>query len=44
MNVEGGSLDRSAIRVTVAGSTVNVPTPLAENIWGRSHKKPKTLS
>lgn len=44
MNVEGFSLDRSAIRVTVAGSTVNVPTQLAENIWVRSHKKPKTLS
>ena len=35
MTVEGFSLDRSAIRVTVAGRTIEVPTPLAENIWGR---------
>ena len=33
--VEGFSLDRSAIRVTVAGRTFEVPTPLAENIWVR---------
>ena len=35
MTVEGFSLDRSAIRVTVAGRTIEVPTPLAENIWVR---------
>ena len=33
--VEGFSLDRSAIRVTAGGKTVEVPTPLAENIWVR---------
>ena len=44
MTVEGFSLDRSAIRVTVAGGTFHVPTSLAENIWVRSRKKPKTLS
>jgi len=33
--VEGFSLDRSAIRVTAGGKTVEVPTPLAENIWCR---------
>ena len=35
VTVEGFSLDRSAIRVTVSGSTIEVPTPLAENIWVR---------
>jgi len=44
MNVEGFSLDRSAVRVTVAGGTFNVPTSLAENIWVRPRKKPKPLS
>ena len=44
MTVEGFSLDQSAIRVTVAGGTFHVPTSLAENIWVRSRKKPKTLS
>ncbi|MBQ7731738.1 MAG: metal-dependent transcriptional regulator [Lentisphaeria bacterium] len=44
MTVEGFSLDRSAVRVTVSGGTFDVPTSLAENIWVRSRKKPKTLS
>ena len=44
MTVEGFSLDRSTVRVTVSGNTFDVPTSLAENIWVRSHKKPKTLS
>lgn len=44
MTVEGFSLDRSTIRVTVSGGTFEVPTSLAENIWVRSRKKPKTLS
>ena len=35
VTVEGFSLDRSAIRVTVVGRTIEVPTPLAENIWVR---------
>ena len=33
--VEGFSLDRSAVRVTVGGRTLEVPTSLAENIWIR---------
>ena len=44
MTVEGFSLDRSAVRVTVSGGTFDVPTSLAENIWVRSRKKPKTTS
>ena len=44
MTVEGFSLDRSTIRVTVSGSTFNVSTALAENIWVRSRKKPKSMS
>ena len=44
MTVEGFSLDRSAVRVTVSGSTFDVPASLAENIWVRSRKKPKTMS
>ncbi len=44
MTVEGFSLDRSAVRVTVSGGTFDVPTSLAENIWVRSRKKPKTMS
>jgi len=37
--VEGFSLDRSAVRVTVGGATFDVPTPLAENIWVRPEPK-----
>lgn len=33
LTIEGFSLDRSAVRVTVGGGTLDVPTPLAENIW-----------
>ena len=44
ITMEGFSLDRSSIRVSIAGGTFNVPTSLAENIWVRSHKKPKTIS
>ncbi len=44
MTVEGFSLDRSALRVTVSGGTFDVPISLAENIWVRSRKKPKTMS
>jgi DtxR family Mn-dependent transcriptional regulator len=33
--VEGFSLDRSNIRVTVDGKTFDIPTPQAENIWCR---------
>ena len=35
VTVEGFSLDRSALRVTVGGRTFEAPTPLAENIWVR---------
>ena len=44
ITMEGFSLDRSSIRVSIAGGTFNVPTSLAENIWVRSHIKPKTMS
>ena len=33
--VEGFSLDRSGVRVTVGGKTFDIPTPQAENIWCR---------
>ena len=33
--VEGFSLDRSSVRVTVGDRILEVPTPLAENIWVR---------
>ena len=35
VTVESFALDRSAVRVTVAGQTIEVSTPLAENIWVR---------
>ena len=39
VTVEGFSLDRSAVRVTVGGDTFAVPTPVAENIWVRPHSE-----
>ena len=33
--VEGFSLDRSAVRITLGGRTLEVPTAQAENIWCR---------
>ena len=35
VTVEGFSLDRSSIRVTVGDKTLEIPTPQAENIWVR---------
>ena len=35
LTVEGFSLDRSMVRVTVGGKTLEIPTPQAENIWVR---------
>ena len=35
VTVEGFSLDRSGVRVTVGGKTFDIPTPQAENIWCR---------
>lgn len=35
VTVEGFSLDRSSVRVTINGKTLDVPTPQAENIWVR---------
>jgi len=35
LTVEGFSLDRSAVRVSTAGKTLDIPTVLAENIWCR---------
>ena len=35
VTVEGFSLDRSSVRVTVDGRTLDIPTPQAENIWCR---------
>ena len=35
VTVEGFSLDRSGVRVTVDGNTLDIPTPQAENIWCR---------
>ena len=39
VTVEGFSLDRSVVRVTVADRTFEAPTPLAENIWVRPAPK-----
>lgn len=39
VTVEGFSLDRSSVRVTVNGKTLDIPTPQAENIWVRPHCK-----
>ena len=35
VTIEGFSLDRSSVRVTVDGNTLDIPTPQAENIWCR---------
>ena len=35
VTVEGFSLDRSSVRVTVGGKTLDVPIRQAENIWCR---------
>ena len=35
VTVEGFSLDRSSVRVTVDGKTLDIPTAQAENIWCR---------
>ena len=35
LTVEGFSLDRSSVRVSIAGKTLDIPTVLAENIWCR---------
>ena len=35
LTVDGFSLDRSGVRVTVGGKTLEIPTPQAENIWVR---------
>ena len=35
VTVEGFSLDRSGVRVTVDGKTLDIPTAQAENIWCR---------
>ena len=35
MILEGFSLDRSSVRVTVAGKSLDIPTSQAENIWCR---------
>lgn len=35
VTVEGFSLDRSGVRVTVDGKTLDIPTAQAENIWVR---------
>lgn len=39
VTVEGFSLDRSSVRVTVDGRTFDIPTPIAENIWVRPSRK-----
>ena len=39
VTVEGFSLDRSGVRVTVEGKTFEIPTPQAENIWCRPAEK-----
>ena len=38
VTVEGFSLDRSGVRVTVDGKTLDIPTAQAENIWCRPEK------
>lgn len=35
VTVEGFSLDRSSVRIGIAGKTLDIPTPQAENIWCR---------
>ena len=35
VTLEGFSLDRSSVRVTIDGRTLDIPTPQAENIWCR---------
>ena len=39
VTVEGFSLDRSGMRVTVGGKTFEISTPQAENIWCRPDEK-----
>jgi len=35
VTLEGFSLDRSSVRVSVGGKSLDIPTPQAENIWCR---------